>query len=95
MSKALIKFENTLTVNDAIDLCINSVGVKKVLKIIRDICYSNTRQKCVFPSSLLATKKDEEMANAACALYYLENDWKEASDKGFKMLAKGTEKKLV
>jgi hypothetical protein len=84
----VIGIETKLGVADAIDLCIDKVGVKKVLKIIRVLCHKNTIEKCSFPSNLLATKKDEEMANAACALLYLENNWKHAADKGFEMLAK-------
>jgi len=84
--KTSINIETSVTIVAALDLCIDKVGVKKVLKIIRALCHKNTMEKCAFPSRLLATAKDEEMANAACALFYLENNWKRVTDNGFKMI---------
>lgn len=71
---------------DSIGLCIDQIGPKKTLKIIEAICRRNTIEKCIFPSVLLATQKDEEMAEAFFALHYLGNSWKATVNKGTKLI---------
>ena len=81
-----ITIQAKTTVQDVIDLSIDKIGAEKVVGVIRNICIQDALEKSCFPSSLLATKDDEEKANVGCALYYLKENFKECADKGAKML---------
>lgn len=85
--QSFINVETKLRVADAIDLCIGKIGSRKVLEIIFSICFRNTLEKSCFPMSLLAIAEDEEMANVACALYYLKQNWEQVNSDGFKLLS--------
>lgn len=67
-----------------IDLLIDKIGAKAFLRIVGGLLIRQTMEKAVFPSSVFATSKDEDKANAATALFFLKNHWKECSDKGMK-----------
>ena len=82
----LINVVTKLGVADAIDLCISEIGARRVLKTIFAICFRNTLEKSCFPMNLLANKGDEEMANVACALHYIEQNWQQVTDDGLNLL---------
>lgn len=83
---AIIQITSEIQSRDAINLVIDKIGPKAALHIILGQCLMNTLEKTSFPSSFFANKKDEEMADVTAVLYYLKHNWKEASDKGMKML---------
>ena len=69
-------------------MAINKIGPKKLIDIIRSQCLYDTLNATIFPSVMFATEKDEEKANVTSALYYLKKNWKEAANKGMKVLRK-------
>jgi len=76
----------TLKAEDVIALAIEKFGAKKVIHIILGQCLWNTLEKCNFPSSIFATKSDEEKADTAAALYYLKKNWERSSKEGMRLL---------
>lgn len=82
-----ISIEHVVDFKIILDLAIDKLGPKKVLDIIFAQCFYNTLEKCSFPSSLLATNRDEEKADVTAALYYLRKNWKSASEKGLKLMS--------
>jgi len=71
-----------------ISVLIESLGPKKVLSYLLKYCAYNTFEKSIFPSSLLSTEKDEEMAEATAVLHYIMGNWKEVSDRGMESITK-------
>lgn len=85
-----VEMKADLPIGEAIVLCLERAGVKKVLRAILRRCILNMAN-CVFPSSLFSTDSDEEMVQAACALYYLQENWDNAVKEGKVLLDKKME----
>lgn len=83
-----VRMEANLPIGEAIVLCIERAGARRILKAILRKCLLNTIERSAMPSLLLATPNDEEMAHVGCALYYLEKNWDQAVKKGEELLSK-------
>lgn len=68
-----------------LDAAIDKYGAKRLVLAIGHIALWKGLEKSCFPSNLLATKKDEDVARDATAILYLREHWDEASKKGMKI----------
>ena len=82
-----LEFTQNVDVRDVICKIIDKVGAKRTIDYVLSQCLWNTLENCGFVASILANENDKvEQAEVAAAIYYLKQNWKEASEKGMKLL---------
>jgi len=84
-----------IDVDSAIIQCIDKIGAKNTVLRILGYCLYESLQKSSFPSVLLATSQDEDMADTSCALLYLKRNWKDCSKKGMERIEEIIKKKEI